>query len=40
LGDGKDGDFEKAKNALKSEGGYGISIELIFCSKYPPNAAI
>jgi len=37
LGDGKDGDFEKAKNALKSEG---VSIELIFCSKYPPNAAI
>ena len=37
MGYGKDGDFEKAKNALKSEG---VSIELIFCSKYPTDAAI
>ena len=34
FGDGKD------ENAITSEGWYGISIELIFCLKYPPNVAI
>jgi len=36
LGDGKDENFEKSKNAIKSGGRYGVSIELIVCLKYSP----
>jgi len=37
LDDGKDENLEKSKNAIESEGGYGVSIKLIFCLKYQPN---